>query len=176
MWAVVQIATFRPTAEIIAGLREHWGVSISEEGLRHYRASNPHCPQRWRDLAEKARAEWNDKVSAIPIANASYRVAVLQETLDQAKGAPKVNPVLVLSILEQAASDVGGRFTSRHDFTGIPPAGPPVIINPTLSALDLDAAGEAQLRGVLRRALGDPDACESTGRPSAGRGRAKSRR
>lgn len=172
MWAVVQIATFRPTAEIIEGLKEHWKVSISEEGLRHYRASNPHCPTKWREMAERARAEWNAQVSGVPIANAAFRLQILQETLDQVLKAPVVNRVMVMSILEQAAKDAGGSYTNRRDLTTagekIEPGGS-VYVNPVVAAMDLDAAGEAQLREVLRKALEPVE--EKTPKDGAVRGR-----
>lgn len=58
----------------------------------------------------------NDNLSAIPIANIAYRLKRLQRFIDHEQF--KENPVIVPSLLEQAAKEVGGLYTNRKEITG----------------------------------------------------------
>lgn len=58
----------------------------------------------------------NDNLSSIPIANIAYRLMRLQKFIDLAQF--KENPVIVPSLMEQAAKEVGGLYTNRKEITG----------------------------------------------------------
>ncbi|EXD22356.1 hypothetical protein K035_2034 [Acinetobacter baumannii 42057_4] len=58
----------------------------------------------------------NDNLSAIPIANIAYRLKRLQRFIDLEQF--KENPVIVPSLMEQAAKEVGGLYTNRKEITG----------------------------------------------------------
>ncbi|EME0399318.1 DUF2280 domain-containing protein, partial [Acinetobacter baumannii] len=64
----------------------------------------------------RVRKEMNDNLSAIPIANIAYRLKRLQRFIDHEQF--KENPVIVPSLLEQAAKEVGGLYTNRKEITG----------------------------------------------------------
>lgn len=110
-------ATFRTNPEIIAAIREEFGVTITEEAVYWYKPSRPGCPKRWRDLAAKLREEWNARVGEAAIANLAWRQEQRQKLAEKQLNADRVNAPLALKILEDGAKDQGGLFTNRRDLT-----------------------------------------------------------
>lgn len=55
-------------------------------------------------------------MESIPIDQQSYRLHVLQQNLERAE--QRGNAGLAISILEQAAKELGGAFTNRRELTG----------------------------------------------------------
>jgi len=171
-WVVCQWAAFRTAEQIRADLLEIWGIKISDEGVRYYSDRNPKRPKHWTELHEKAREAWRNSALEIPIANVTWRLAERKRLYDLTVSKAAPNLVFAIEQLNDAARDSGGLFSNRRDLTTagekIEPGGS-VYVNPVVAAMDLDAAGEAQLREVLRKALEPVE--EKTPKDGAVRGR-----
>ena len=158
IYVVTALALWRPEAEILKRLAEEFtppgAKPVSQQALWSYNPANPHCPPRWKKLHAETREAWTKDLAEVGAYHQKYRVSQLHRMSERAL--EKGNFVLSAALLKQAAEDLGGSYTNRRDLTTagekIEPGGS-VYVNPVVSAMDLDAAGEAQLREVLRKAL-----------------------
>lgn len=178
VFVVTSLAVWTPEAEILKQINEEMAAAgrkpISQQALYHYRPGNPECPEFWRALHAKTRSSFLDNVAEIAIANPAWRLAERKRLYDLTISKTTPNLVFAVEQLNDAARDSGGLFSNRRDVTSagekLEPGGGTVVVNPVVSAMDLDAAGEAQLREVLRRALDRSEPAEVT-KARSGKGR-----
>ncbi|WP_375038611.1 DUF2280 domain-containing protein [Acinetobacter sp. RW6] len=119
LYIVRSLATYETPSETVKGVQEEFGITVTKQQCEAYDPTK----KTGQDLSEefkteffRVRKEMNDNLSAIPIANIAYRLKRLQRFIDLDQF--KENPVIVPSLLEQAAKEVGGLYTNRKEITG----------------------------------------------------------
>lgn len=152
LFIVERLACFATPGEVQKALKETFGIEVPASTLLRYDPTtvqgSEELGQRWKDLFAAARARFLSDVSAIPIANQSYRLRRLQRILDDP--ALSRSPVTVMSALEQAAKEVGGALTNRRELTG--KNGGPMEVQAT-ATVDLSDVSDEDLK-TLERILG----------------------
>ncbi|MDC4389415.1 DUF2280 domain-containing protein [Acinetobacter baumannii] len=119
LYIVRSLATYETPSETARGAQEEFGIEVTKQQCEAYDPTK----KTGQDLSEEFKAEFyrvrkemNDNLSAIPIANIAYRLKRLQRFIDLEQF--KENPVIVPSLMEQAAKEVGGLYTNRKEITG----------------------------------------------------------
>ncbi|HAV3169950.1 DUF2280 domain-containing protein [Acinetobacter baumannii] len=119
LYIVRSLATYETPSETARGVQEEFGIEVTKQQCEAYDPTK----KTGKDLSEEFKAEFyrvrkemNDNLSSIPIANIAYRLMRLQKFIDLAQF--KENPVIVPSLMEQAAKEVGGLYTNRKEITG----------------------------------------------------------
>lgn len=119
LYIVRSLATYETPSETARGVQEEFGIEVTKQQCEAYDPTK----KTGQDLSEEFKAEFyrvrkemNDNLSSIPIANIAYRLMRLQKFIDLAQF--KENPVIVPSLMEQAAKEVGGLYTNRKEITG----------------------------------------------------------
>lgn len=114
---VRSLAVFNTPQETVTLVKEEFNIDVSRQQVESYDPTK----RAGKDLSielkgefELARKEFLDTPQNIPIANLSVR---LQRLENQYQKHGK-NRVAALSILKQAAQDLGGQFTNRQEITG----------------------------------------------------------
>jgi hypothetical protein len=107
---VTHLAEFCTQSETARLVSEEFGVRIERYQVRTLDPTSMRFKggPRWRALFETARSAFVSEVARIPIAHQGYRLAMLQRQLDDARHAG--NARLLMKILAQAASEVGGMY------------------------------------------------------------------
>lgn len=116
---VQALACYDTPTQVAKLIKEQYGVEITRQAVHHYDPSKKagvRMGKKLRDLFEVTRTHFLAEISAIPIANQSYRLKVLQQHLDRLD--ERGNSVGVAMILKQAAEEVGGAYTNRRELTG----------------------------------------------------------
>lgn len=114
---IVQSLACRDTPqEVVENVKQEFDVEISRSQCQAYdptKYSGRNLSQKYVELFEKTREEFDKGLIDIPIANKYYRLKQYQRQLDRTR-----NVKTALKILEQAAKDIGGQFTNRQEITG----------------------------------------------------------
>lgn len=98
-------------------VHQEYGVKVTKQQCEKYdptKRSGENLSEEFRIDFEKTREMFLGKPKAIPIANLAVR---LQRYESQYQKHSK-NRVAALSILKQAAEDMGGKYTNRTEHTG----------------------------------------------------------
>lgn len=119
LYIVRSLATFESPTETAKGVQEEFGIQVTKQQCEAYDPTK----KTGQDLSEELKKEFfkirkdiNKNLEAIPIANVYYRLSRLQKFIDHDRF--KENPVIVPSLLEQAAKEMGGLYTNRKEITG----------------------------------------------------------
>ncbi|ANS22262.1 DUF2280 domain-containing protein [Acinetobacter baumannii] len=114
---IVQSLACRDTPqEVVESVKQEFDVEISRSQCQAYdptKYSGRNLSQKYVELFEKTRDEFDKGLIDIPIASKYYRLKQYQKQLERTR-----NVKTVLKILEQAAKDIGGQFTNRQEITG----------------------------------------------------------
>ena len=119
LYIVRSLATYETPSETARGVQEEFGINVTKQQCEAYEPTKKTGQDLSEELKEefyRVRKEMNNNLSAIPIANIAYRLKRLQRFIDHEQF--KDNPVLVPSLMEQAAKEVGGLYTNRKEITG----------------------------------------------------------
>lgn len=119
LYIVRSLATYETPSETARGVQEEFGINVTKQQCEAYDPTKKTGQDLSEELKEefyRVRKEMNNNLSAIPIANIAYRLKRLQRFIDHEQF--KDNPVLVPSVMEQAAKEVGGLYTNRKEITG----------------------------------------------------------
>lgn len=115
---IVQSLACRDTPQEVADLvSQEFGIKIDRKQIQTYdptKAAGKNLSKKFVELFHKTRADFDEGLVDIPIANKYYRLKQYQKQLER----NSKNTVMSLKILEQAAKDVGGQFTNRQEITG----------------------------------------------------------
>lgn len=131
---VQSLACFDSPSDVAASVRATHGVSIARQSIEAYdptkAAGERLCP-KWRAVFFATRAAFIAEVGRIGITHRAVRLRMLQRMADKAEA--QGNLKLVLSLLEQAAKEMGGAYTNRHEIVGsggkdLPAPAAPVVI------------------------------------------------
>lgn len=119
LYIVRSLATYETPSETARGVQEEFGITVTKQQCEAYdptKKTGQDLSEEFKTEFYRVRKEMNDNLSAIPIANIAYGLKRLQRFIDHEQF--KENPVIVPSLLEQAAKEVGGLYTNRKEITG----------------------------------------------------------
>ncbi|NHK29180.1 DUF2280 domain-containing protein [Parvularcula flava] len=112
---VAALARFDTPTEVATQVKDTFGIEISLQSVNSHdptKAAGKELAQKWRKLFEEERKRFREDVSAIPIANKSYRLSTLER---MARKAEKMgNMALTAQLHEQAAKECGDAYTNRQ--------------------------------------------------------------
>ena len=115
---VLSFARYTRPADIMRSLKDDFGIIVPQDQLTRYnpeRASYNVGP-KWKAVWDAEREAYLTDADRVPISKQAYRIAVLQETLKEAK---KIhNHKLVLEILRAAGEEMGGLLTNERKVVG----------------------------------------------------------
>ena len=109
-------ARFMGPTEIVRSVKETLGVEVTKQQVWHYRPDSADVKPAWRTLFEETRKQFLADTASIGISHLSVRLRRLERIADRA--ADSKNGPLEAQIMEQAAREVGGAFTNKHELTG----------------------------------------------------------
>lgn len=115
-WEIVEaLACFRDVPSIIRAFHIEYGITLDRKQVGRYDPTRPYYAggEKWREIFDARRKACLEDVFAIPVAHKAYRLNMLQEGIDAARGAK--NWVLMAQLLEQSAKEVGGVLTNQRD-------------------------------------------------------------
>ena len=112
------LAEFRPLHEVQGLWEEHFGWRPDHRAVLFYRDS-----AKWARLIAELRARWTSAVADVSVANARYRLAVIEECLGHALArvrelgadAERFDHAAVVGYLEQARREVEGQRRAQAD-------------------------------------------------------------
>ena len=117
LYIVRSLAIFNTPSETVELVHQEYGVKVTKQQCEKYdptKRSGENLSEELRIDFEKTREMFLGKPEAIPIANLAVR---LQRYENQYQKHSK-NRLAALSILKQAAEDVGGKYTNKTELTG----------------------------------------------------------
>ena len=111
---VTRLARFEIPADITKDLQAR-GIETYELQVGRYDPTRSYYEggDKWREIFEKSRQLYIQNVSAVPIANQTYRLEVLQRGVAAAMKNGKWTQAAQLAA--QAAGEVGGQFTNERN-------------------------------------------------------------
>ena len=117
IFIVRSLAVFNTPQETVLLVKEEFDLEVSRQQVETYdptKRAGKDLSTELKDEFELTRKDFLDTPQNIPIANLSVR---LQRLENQYQKHGK-NRVAALSILKQAAEDVGGTYTNKTELTG----------------------------------------------------------
>ena len=117
LFIVRSLAVFNTPTETAELVHQDYGVVVTKQQCEKYdptKRSGENLSPELKAEFEATREEFLEKPKNIPIANLSVR---LQRMENQYQKHGK-NRVAALSILKQAAEDMGGKYTNKQEITG----------------------------------------------------------
>jgi hypothetical protein len=118
IYIIQQLAMYKTPQETSDAVKEAYGKDVPRQSIFAYHPDRGVVSEKHRVIFAETRKRFLETVSDIPIANQAYRIQQLQDGLEPAEAIARVNEVMVLNILEQAAKEVGGMFTNTAAITG----------------------------------------------------------
>lgn len=114
---VLSLARFATLAEIAKDFKERHDIELPAMQIGIYDPTRTYfaAGEKWKKLFDDERARYLADVQAIPVANQGYRLNVLQRGINAAIA--RGNWVLVATLAEQAAKEVGGALTNQRNVT-----------------------------------------------------------
>lgn len=117
LFIVRSLARFNTPTETVELVNQDYGVQVTKQQCEKYdptKRAGENLSDELKKEFEISRKEFLEAPQNIPIANLSVR---LQRMENQYQKHGK-NRVAALSILKQAAEDVGGKYTNKQEITG----------------------------------------------------------
>lgn len=114
IFIVQSIACYETPSQVVESVREKFGIEITRQQVESHdptKVSSKGLAQKWIDIFNATRERFRKETSDIPIANKAYRLRVLNRMAVSAESMK--NYGMTADILEQAAKEVGGIYTSR---------------------------------------------------------------
>ncbi|MBX3653209.1 MAG: DUF2280 domain-containing protein [Ramlibacter sp.] len=135
VYIITALACYDSSKQVIADVREKFGLVVTSQQVSAYdpgTQNGKRLSKAFKELFATTREQFLKDASSIPIAQASYRLRVLDRLARKAEERGNANQLAQL--LEQAAKESGGAFTNKHrlDHGGVvgsmslqaPPANP----------------------------------------------------
>lgn len=114
LFIVRSLAVFNTPTETVELVNQEYGVIVTKQQCEKYdptKRAGKNLSEEFRKEFELVRQDFLDKPLNIPIANLSVRLQRLEnQYIKHGK-----NRVAALSILKQAAEDVGGKYTNKKE-------------------------------------------------------------
>ena len=132
LFIIHQLATFRTPSEVVRAVKEEFGIDITRQAVEHYdpyKAAGADLSEGSKNLFDQIRKNYLEDVSAVAISHQAFRLNKLNEMAIAAL--EKKNFKQAAALIEQAAKEVGGSYTNKHEISG--PAGGAVKFDFTIS-------------------------------------------
>lgn len=117
LFIVRSLAVFNTPTETVELVNQEYGVIVTKQQCEKYdptKRAGENLSEELKKDFEKTREMFLGKPESIPIANLSVRLQRLENQYQK----HSKNRVAALSILKQAAEDMGGKYTNRQEITG----------------------------------------------------------
>lgn len=118
-FVVQSLACFDSPSAVAEAVRKEFGKTINRQSIEAYdptKKAGAKLAKKWRALFEATREAFICDTAEIGISHRSVRLRTLQRLADKAEKTG--NMVLVSSLLEHAAKEMGDAFTNRREVTG----------------------------------------------------------
>lgn len=115
LFIVQRLACFESLPAVVQSVKEEFGLDVTRQAIQAYDPSKSQAKnmsKKLKAIFEETRKKFLDDTSAIPISHKAVRLATLQRLVDNAER--RGNAVLVSSLLEQAAKEVGDSYTNKQ--------------------------------------------------------------
>lgn len=112
---VQALACFDTPSQVAEAVKGQYGLVVSRQQVEMHdptKRCSKGLARRWVVLFEDTRGAFREAMADIPLANRAYRLKVLDRMLVKAEAAG--NLVLAMSLLDQAAREVGREPRRRH--------------------------------------------------------------
>lgn len=112
---VQALACFDTPSQVAEAVQKEYGVTVSRQQVETHdptKTSGKGLAKRWVALFEDTRKRFREDAAAIPIANRSYRLRVLDRMAVRAEGMKNI--ALAAQLIEQAAKETGGIYTNKQ--------------------------------------------------------------
>lgn len=136
----MSLACYEPPTKVKGLVQERFGVEVSLSQLAYYNPKSiqgsEQLAEKWKAMFEETREKFLNEITEVPISQKVYRLKVLQDNLqnfERIKNYKGMN-----ECLEQAAKEVGGAFTNKHehDFNGL------------MGSIEMSSLSEQQLQRI----------------------------
>lgn len=108
---VRELACYSTPSEVVEAVNERFGIEVSRQQVQHYDPTVGRDPaDKWRRLFREARDAFVEDTARHGIAHRNFRLRELDRMYRKAKRMK--NYALAAEILEQAAKEVGEKFTN----------------------------------------------------------------
>ncbi|MFD1558672.1 DUF2280 domain-containing protein [Paraburkholderia silviterrae] len=144
------LACYDTPSQVARAIKEEFGLSVTPQQCEAYdptKAAGKGVGKKYRAIFEAARAAYLQDQELIPIAHRARRLRILDRMCNEAEA--RGNVKLTMKLLEQAAKEVGGMYTTTHKLEHTGKGGGPIQWLPP-SNEDL---GEAEK--IYRRVMGE---------------------
>lgn len=115
LFILQRLACFETPKMVAEALKSEYGITVSAQALQAYDPSKVNgqgLSPKFVEFFEETRKRFREDFTSIPIANKSYRLAMLDRMARAA--ADKGNIAMTTQMLEQAAKEVGDAYTNRQ--------------------------------------------------------------
>lgn len=124
-YIVQALACFDTPTEVSKAVKEEYGLDVPRQQISKYdptKVMGQGLSKELRQLFEETRAKFKNDVEAIPIAQQSFRLRSLAKM--HAEASQQGNKDMAARLLEQAAKEIGGAYTSVRRIGNVPGEGP----------------------------------------------------
>jgi hypothetical protein len=114
MHILTGLACFETPTQVAAAVKEKFGLVLSRQCIEAWhpeRAAGARLDAKWRDIFYTTRRGLLAELDNIPIACQAYRLRRLERVLELAESMGNI--ALAVSVIEQAAKEVGGVYRKR---------------------------------------------------------------
>ncbi len=115
LFILQRLACFETPKMVAEALKSEYGITVSAQALQAYDPSKVNgqgLSHKFVEFFEETRKRFREDFTSIPIANKSYRLAMLDRMAMAVSD--KGNTVMAAQLLEQAAKEVGDAYTNKH--------------------------------------------------------------
>jgi hypothetical protein len=119
---VQRLACFRTPSQVVADVKEEFGVDLPREQVRQYNPKQVSVAAKWEAIFEATREAFIASAADEGVAHQAYRIRELGELYRAAVKAK--NRKEAAAHLRQVAEEVGGAYTNARQLSG--PGGGPI--------------------------------------------------
>lgn len=152
---VQQLACFESPSEVVAAVKEEYGVTITRQAVEHYDPTKggegKGLAKEHEELFNATRESFISKIDTLAISHKAYRLNQLEHIMRNAKRSR--NWFLAAQMLEQAAKEMGGIYTNKREHSG--PGGGPIPVSMEEKKRDL---ASKMLGKLLKRGISEEEA------------------
>lgn len=119
IFAVTELASFRPLSEVMEALKNDFGVEIARQSVQRYDPTTyagQSLNEKLKALFHATRKLWLEETSNIAIAGRAGRLRRLERMADKAENMNNLG--MAKDIVKQAAEEMGDVFTNKRTLDG----------------------------------------------------------
>lgn len=108
------LATYQSPTQVSELVKNEFGIEVSRQQVATYdptKHTGQNCAKKWKELFFETRKQYQTDYSHVAISTKTYRLEMLQAMIE--KAFKSGNMVLTADLLEQAANEVGGKYTNQ---------------------------------------------------------------